>query len=293
MTSQEVWGAWSFDPLPTAAVVVFGTLYLAALRRAGRVGLLGRGRPGPRPWCFYLGLAIVIVALQGPPDSLGESSFSAHMVQHLLLQMVAAPLLLLGAPVLLVLQADPPWLPRRVVARAVGSRAVGWLTRPGIAFAAFAVVMVGTHLSPFYDLALHHERVHQLEHVAYLVTALMFWWPVIGVEPSRHRMTPPAQVFYLFLAMPVMALLGMSIAGSDRVMYEYYAANPPPWSTPLQDQHTAGTLLWVAGMFTTVPAIAAVAWRGLAEDARRQERREAYVERRETGASGAVGRRAS
>lgn len=279
MTTGQLLSTWALDPVPSAGVVVAGGLYLHAWRT--RPHRPGRGRTGdvhggllrPRPLAFGLGLLTLVVALDGPPDVFSGSSFLAHMVQHLLLQLVAAPLLLLGGPVAVVLRADPPWFRRRVLVRLLRSRWVQLLTNPVTTLAAFAAVLVGSHLSPLYELALQHEGVHELEHLGYFVTALLFWWPAIGVDPAPRRMAHPARLLYLFLAMPVMAFLGVAIAGSRHVLYAAYLADPPPWgATPLADQRAAGTLMWVGAMFTVVPAMAAVLWQWLDEDGRRQQR---------------------
>jgi putative membrane protein len=252
-------------------VVVTWALYVAAARKVRAVR--PQRFPRRRVALFGAGLAVVLLAVDGPPDVLSDTSFSAHMVQHLLLQTVAAPLLVLGAPLSVVLRADPPWLRRRLLTRLLRTDAVRVLTHPVTTLGAFLVVLVGTHLSPLYDVALEHERVHQLEHVLYLVTAVLFWWTAIGVDPAPHRVSYPARLLYLFLAMPGTAFLGIAIANAGKVMYPHYAANRPPWSwTPLHDQEVAGTLMWVAGMFTIVPALAFILLTWLEEDARRQTR---------------------
>lgn len=281
MTAAAVLAAWAWDPVPTLAVLVTAVLYASAWRRATRLAARRRGRgdrpacPRSRSVCFALGLLAVVVAVDGPPDSLAESSFLAHMTQHMLLQMVAAPLLLLGGPVGLLLRADTGWCPRRMVVRVLRSSPVRVLTHPVTAFSLFTLVLVGTHLSPLYELALEHEGVHQVEHLGYLLTALLFWWPAIGVDPAPHRMSHPARLLYLFMSMPVTALLGVAIAVTDRVLYPTYLVNLPPWGgSALADQHAAGTLMWVSGMFTIVPAMAVVLWGWLEEDSARQRRAE-------------------
>lgn len=280
VTVHGVLAAWQFDPTPTLGVAIAGLLYLAARRRLtrDREGVLRHSARSPNRLLFFLaGLLAIVVAVDGPPDVLSDAgAFSAHMVQHLLLQMVAAPLLLLGAPVSVVLRADPPWLRRHVLVAILRSRAVRVLTHPVTALALFAVFLVGSHLSPLYNLALEREWVHEIEHICYLLTALLFWWPALGVDPAPQRIGYPARLLYLFLAMPVTAFLGVAIASAPHVMYPYYLAHPPPWgSTPLADQRLAGTLMWVSGMFTIVPAMAAVLLRWLDEDARRQARSDA------------------
>ena len=222
---------------------------------------------------FGSGLVVVLVAVDGPPDVLSDTSFSAHMVQHLLLQMVAAPLLVLGAPLSVVLRADPPWLRRRLLTRLLRTDAVRVLTHPVTTLGAFLVVLIGTHLTPLYEVALEHERVHQVEHLVYLVTAVLFWWTAIGVDPAPHRLSYPARLLHLFLAMPGTAFLGVAIANAGKVMYPHYAANPPRWDwTPLHDQAVAGTLMWVSGMFTIVPALAFLLLKWLEDDDHRQAR---------------------
>jgi putative membrane protein len=271
--------AWAYDPVPTIGAAVAALGYVAARRRlrrgpdtAGARSFAGRGRM----LCFGAGLLAVVIAVDGPPDVLSGVSLSAHMVQHLLLQLVAPPLLLLGAPLSLLLRADPPWLPRRALVRVLRSRPVRVLAHPLTALALFTVVLVGSHLTPLYNLTLEEERLHELEHVAFFVTALLFWWPALGVDPAPHRLSYPARLLYLFLAMPVMAYLGLAIANATRIIYPYYATHPPPWgASPLQDQGDAGTIMWVAGTFTLIPAIAVVLLRWLDEDARQQARREA------------------
>lgn len=295
MTTGHVLAAWALDPVPSAGVVVAAGLYLHAWRARphrpglGSAGVVHRGVSRVRPLAFGLGLLALLVALDGPPDVFSESSFLAHMVQHLLLQLVAAPLLLLGGPVAVVLRADPPWFRRRLLVRLLRSRSVRVLTHPVTTLATFATVLVGSHLTPLYELALQHDGVHELEHLGYLATALLFWWPAIGVDPAPRRMAHPARLLYLFLAMPVMAFLGLAIASSRHVLYAAYLAQTPPWgATPMADQRAAGTLMWVAGMFTVVPAMAAVLWRWLDEDGRRQQRTDELARRTRRAGPGAV-----
>ncbi len=289
-TFQDVLTSWAFDPVPTVGIGVAGLGYIAARRRVASA----KHSEGASPWasrgrlaCFGAGLAAIIVAVDGPPDVLSGSSLTAHMVQHLLLQLVAAPLLLLGAPLGLLLRADPPWLSRRVLVRLLRSRPVSVLAHPVTALGVFAFVLVGSHLSPLYNLALEHDWLHELEHITFLVTALLFWWPAIGADPAPHRLSHPVRLLYLFLAMPVMAYLGLAIANSPRVLYPYYMVHLPPWGAgTLQDQGAAGTIMWIAGTFTMVPAMAVALLRWLDEDARKQARLDARLPSRAEPAEG-------
>jgi putative membrane protein len=268
----EALSTWQFDATPTAGVILAGLGYGLAWRRLpARRGHARRVRG--RGAAFGLGLLVLLLAVDGPPDGLADRSFAAHMVQHLLLQLVAAPLLVLGAPISLLLRADPPWLPRRLLGPVLRIRAVRVLSHPVLTFTAFAAALIGTHLSPLYDLTLRNASVHEVEHVVYLVTACMFWWPVVGTDPGPAKPSHPARLLYLLLSMPVMAFLGIAIAGSGQVLYPHYAQYPPPWgATPLQDQHVAGTLMWISGMLVVPPALALVLLRWLDHDERETAR---------------------
>ena len=284
-TFQDALTAWAFDPVPTFGVGVAAAVYIAARQRLSRGSHRAGGRG--RMACFGAGLLAIIVAVDGPPDVLSDASFSAHMVQHLLLQLVAAPLLLLGGPLVLLLRADPPWLPRRVLSPVLRSRTVRVLAHPVTALGVFTVVLVGAHLSPLFNLALEHDWIHELEHVAFLVTAVLFWWPAIGVNPAPHRLRYPARLLYMLLEMPVMAYLGLAIANSSRVLYPYYAVHLPPWgASALQDQGVGGTMMWVAGTFTMIPVMTVLLLRWLDEDERRQARLDARLSRPAVPAGG-------
>ena len=276
--------AWAFDPVPTIGACVAAYGYVTVWRRvrgsphAGMRSHAGRGRL----ICFCAGLLAIVVAVDGPPDVLADVSLSAHMIQHLLLQLAAPPLLLLGAPLGLLLRADPRWLPRRTLVRLLRSRPVRVLAHPVTALSLFTIVLIGAHLTPLYNLALEHEWLHELEHVAFFVTALLFWWPAIGVDPAPHRLSYPARLLYLFLDMPVMAYLGLAIANASYVLYPHYAGQQTPWgANALQDQGVAGTIMWVSGTFTMIPAMAVVFLRWLDDDARKQARAEGQAARRQ------------
>ncbi|HEY7223936.1 MAG TPA: cytochrome c oxidase assembly protein [Micromonosporaceae bacterium] len=265
-----VLAAWGLDPVPTAGIGLAALAYLAAWWRLSRAGV---GWPAGRAALFGAGLLALVVAVDGPPDALAEESFSMHMAQHLLIMMVAAPLLVLAGPVWLVLRADPRWLPRSVLAPVVRSRPARVLTHPLLAFGLLAMVLVLSHLSGFYEAALESPRVHEAEHIAYLAAAVLFWSTTIGSEPIGRPLSAPARMFLLLLMMPVMALLGLAIAEADQLLYPYYGDNPPPWgATPMADQHLAGTLMWTVGMIIMPVPLAVLLRRWFDEDERAHAR---------------------
>ncbi len=224
---------------------------------------------------FTSGLLVVAGALTGPLSTYASLFLSVHMGQHMLLQMVAPPLLLLGAPITLLLRSDPPWVRRQAVLSVLRSRTMKVVTHPVTTFAAFAGSLVLTHLSPFYEATLTNEPVHVLEHILFLGTGLLFWLQVVDADPLPHRQGAPARLLYLFLAMPVMALVGSVLAESSAPLYHYYASLPPPWGPQaLTDQHRAGAMMWEFGIFVIAPVMGRTLMRWLEREERDQSRYE-------------------
>jgi putative membrane protein len=279
----DVLRSWRFDPIVVAATILAGFLYLRAVRRVW----LRRGRsvfPRGRAICFMGGLAAVLLAMESPIHTYSGSLLSVHMAQHLVLTMVAAPLLVLGAPVTLALEAASSRTRRRFLLPVLHSRTVRVVGSPVFGWAAFAVVMWGAHSPSLYDAALRNEGLHTLEHAAFLASALLFWWPVVGLDPNPARLSHPGRLLYLFLAMPVMAILGLAVYSSDRLLYPHYAvASALIGVSPVADQHLAGALMWEGGMLVMVVALAAV----LLDWMRRDEREAERVDARLARASGA------
>jgi putative copper resistance protein D len=246
------------DPAITLPLVVTGLIYGAGVRRCRQIRGLG-GFPRSRVLFFGAGLAVTYVALQGPIDAQADLLFSVHMVQHLLLTMVAAPLLVLGTPVTLALRASSPRARRRVLLPILKSRAVRVVANPLVGWSVFILVMWGSHFTSFYEAAIRNDGVHALEHVAYLVSAMLFWLPVVGLDPIPSRLSHAARLLYLFLAMPQMAFLGLAIYSSDHLLYQHYATVAGATSaSALADQHLAGVVMWEGSMLLMVLALAAV-----------------------------------
>jgi putative copper resistance protein D len=267
--------AWRLDPLPLAGAAVAAIAYLWA------VGSVSIAHPGNRPagWrsaAFLAGLAAILLALVSPIEAYEGQLFSVHMVQHLLLELVAAPLLLLGAPVTLALRAASPSVRRRLLT-VLHSRAVAIVSFPLLAWVLFAAVNWGWHLSSLYDEALENAPLHYLQHASFLVAALLFWWPVIGADPSRWRLPYPVRLFYLFLAMPQNSFLGVALMSAPAVLYSHYLTNLRAWGpTALADQTMGGILMWVVGdvVFLLAMGCVVAAW------VRHEDRRTARLDAR-------------
>jgi cytochrome c oxidase assembly factor CtaG len=226
----------------------------AALYAWGWLRVARAGRPFPRfaPLAFGGGLAVVAAALIGPLDDLSDASLSWHMVQHLALITLAAPLLLMGAPVRLTLAA----LPARgatVLARALNSAPMRVVDSPLFGLALLTVVLYGTHFSPLYERALENETVHAWMHVLYLVTALIYWNPIFAIAPAPHAPSHPVRLLALFLSLPMSAFLGFRFYVTNRVLYAHYAARPGA----LDDQMNAGAVMW---MSAGTPVLLALLW---------------------------------
>lgn len=256
-----VLGGWSFEPLPMALAAAAVGLYVwAALTRV-------------RHWrvahtlSFVAGVLAVVFALGSGLDRYGDDLLSLHMVQHLVLTLVAPPLLIAGRPLELALRAGR---------RGVLGPLVRWNVPPLAAWAAFVVVMAGTHLPPFYDAAVRHPLLHELEHALYLASAILFWVPL--VEP-RQPLGMVGRLLYLMLAMPVMGAIGVVLDESRSLVYPVYAAPARALHvSALADQSRAGAIMWVAGTVLMAAAALVVAWLALAREEERARRREAYEE---------------
>ena len=266
--------AWTFDPLPLFGILAGAVGYAWLVRRVAR-----RHPDNPVPqirhWAWAGGLAAVALALLSPIETYSGALLTVHMIQHLLLQFVAAPLFLLAAPVTLVLRAAAPWARARIL-DILHSWPVRAATFPLVAWFIFAAVNWGWHLSDLYDTALEVEWVHVIEHLTMFGAALLFWFPVVGADPGPWRLPYPVRLFYLFLAMPQSSFLGVAIMNAAEVLYPHYATAVRDWGPdPLVDQQAAGTLMWVWGDLTFLLAMLLVIVAWVRDEERRNARREA------------------
>jgi cytochrome c oxidase assembly factor CtaG len=250
---------WQFAPVVTAFAVLAAALYLWGVARV-------RVRHPARPWplwrtlVFLLGLLVIAVATMSGVGSYDDTLFWDHMVQHLLLLMVAPPLLVSGQPMTLLLHASRnpvhTW-----AKRALRSRAVHWVTWPLLGTALYAATVVGTHLTSFMSYVESNATVHQAEHVLFLVVGYLYFLPLIGKEPIGWRVAYPLRLFLLFLAMPVDAFTGV-VLGS-MTTDPFHAMEPRPWGpSPVQDLHDGGAVMWIGGAAIMLVLILAVffAW---------------------------------
>jgi putative copper resistance protein D len=266
---------WSFEPALVLPLIVTTWLWVRAVRR---VNAAHPDNPVPRRRSvFFLGgLLTIAIALQSGIERYDTTLFSIHMVQHILLTLVAAPLIALGAPVTLLLRVATPAVRRRWILPVLHSRVLRILSFPVVAWIALAAVMWGTHFSALFDIALENRSVHDLEHVLYLVAGLLFWWPAVGLDPSPWRMNHPVRALYVFLQMPQNTLLAVIILNATAPLYQHYATLVRPWGpTALLDQQYAAGIMWLSGDLLFIAAMAAI----MAGWMRHEERQTARAER--------------
>ncbi len=250
MTTAHLFAiAWSPDPSVIGGSVALAVAYLAWVRR----------NLNARAIVFLAGVAVMLFTLVGPLDRIGELYlFSVHMVQHLLLILVVPPLLLWGLP---------PEATRRLLRVAAVARVERVLGRPLVALPVAIATLWGWHLPGAYDLALRNESVHALEHLLFLATATMFWWPVLRPDKER-RLSPPAAMAYLFAGMASDAGLGVALTFSPTPLYAFYAHPPDPYGalpmiretwrvSVLGDQQMGGLAMWIPGGIFYIVAILA------------------------------------
>jgi cytochrome c oxidase assembly factor CtaG len=250
---------WHADPAVLAVLLAAALLYLRGVRR---VHAAGRAWPRRRTACFLAGLAVLEIALQSAVDTWDIHVFSVHVAQHMLLSMLAPPLLALGAPITLTLMSSSTAVRRRVV-RVVHSAPVRLFGHPLLAWLIFTLSLYALYYSPLFGLSLRNEPVHRLVHLHFVAAGLLFWWPIVAVDPTRWRLHPAARLGYLFLMLPFHAFLGVALMSTAGLLAPEMALLAPEWLLdPLADQHAGGGILWAVGDLVSVVAALGimVAW---------------------------------
>ena len=245
------WTAWHGHPSIIAGLLVLTGAYLLGvgpLRRRYRwAQRIGAGQVT----AFLTGVLVIFIALLSPLHELGDSYLlSAHMVQHLLLTLVVPPLLLMGTP---------PWLIRPLFRSPKVLGIARYLTLPVVAFILFNTVFMIWHVPALYDFALRELGIHILEHLMFIIAAVIMWWPVLSPLPELPRSSYLVQMLYLFLLPTVPAVLGAIITFSDGVLYEWYAQAPRIWDVSAHtDQQVGGIIMWVPGGLAFLLTLVAV-----------------------------------
>src|SRR6266704_1785440 len=254
-TLRSVLLDWSFDPLVAVPLLAVAVLYLR-----GRQRIVGRGQrwPAQRTACFLSGLGMIALALQSPIERYDTALVSVHASQHLLLMTTS------------------PQVRKRIV-RVVHSPPVRIIGYPLVAWVLFTMTLYALYFSPLFDLSLRNQYVHDAIHLHFIAVGLLFWWPVVGVDPTRWRLHHLARVLYVFLMVPFHAFLGVAIMNSGHLLAPSLGAFVRTWGpTPLADQQAGGAIMWGAGDIISLVAVIAIlaSWASYEEKvAAREDRR--------------------
>jgi putative membrane protein len=261
---------WSLEPTVPLGLAALVAAYVVAWRR----GLLSDdddvsawvGTPRTRPWFFGAGVLVGLVALLSPIDTGGDRYlFSLHMVQHLLLMMVAPPLCILGIAGMRP-RPGPPGRWRAVWA---------WLVNPWSATLIFSAVLLVWHIPALYDATLTTEPIHVVEHLSFIAVGVIFWWAIIdplrGADRRRWVGTFAKIAMLVGSGIPPTAL-GLLFTIAPRPFYDFYARAPRLWGlTPVTDQQLAGVVMFGAGNLIYFAAVVMVFWRLFGDPARDEE----------------------
>jgi putative membrane protein len=270
MSTQSALIDWQGDLSVLIGVGVVLVAYAAAWKNLRPEG------SGVSRWkvaSFVLGAGAVLLALYSPLHDLSDHFlFSAHMLQHLLLVMAMPILLLLGTP---------GWLVDPVLRIPAARRVARVLTLPPVAFFLFNLAFASSHMPAFYDLVLGEHALHTLEHLVFMGTAVLLWWPVFSPSAEVPRIPTPPQILYLFLQTFPMMMVGAMVTDARAPLYQPYTDAPRVWDiSPLADQQAGGLLMWIGATAIYLLVITIIFFRWAARE-----------ERKEPGLSHAVARR--
>jgi putative copper resistance protein D len=242
---NEFLASGTFDLFFLVNLLLAAGWYAWAVRRVRKTGTWSRWASS----CFYIALALLALTYLGPIAAWSHTFFWAHMTQHLVVMMVVAPLLVLSNPVTLAFRASSAATRRRWVVPILRSRAVRILTNPWVTWVLFAGALLGTHFTPFYDLALrNHDLDYFVEQPLYLIAALLFYFPLIGSNLQPRRPSHAVRLLSLGTMMFPEALVGAVIYFASVPLYSAFDTVRPFGLSVLDDQRLAGGLMWALVM---------------------------------------------
>jgi putative membrane protein len=254
----NLWLAWTLDPVLLLELAALLGAYLYAMgpfrKRLGVTEPLDRARI---TW-FTLGWLTLVFALVSPLDRLSDDYlFSAHMIQHMLIAIVAPPLLLLGLPA---------WLLAPLFKREAVRRVARWAALPVVAFGLLQADLWLWHAPALYDLTLANDTVHVIEHLSFFVFGLLFWLPVMSPTLAIPRMSKGFAILYLFVACQPMVALGALITFAAQPLYTPYVSAPRVWGlSPLEDQQLGGLIMWLPTNIPYLIALSVIFFQWVAE----------------------------
>ena len=254
---QMSWLKWSIHPSTVIGLAALGAIYLWRARQAGE----GERVTGARKISFFSALFLIFASLNGPLHDLSDDYlFSAHMVQHLILTLAMPPLMIVGVP---------GWMLRPLLRNRVLGPIGRKITKPVWCFTIFNLTIAVWHLPMFYNAAMANHNIHILEHLLFMATAVLMWWPLTSQLPELPRLPYPGQMLYCFLMSIPMSIVAVYITMADQILYPAYSAAPRilPLS-PMEDQLLGGLIMWVPGglIFVIIMSVVFFKWSASGED---------------------------
>jgi putative membrane protein len=270
-TFARMLGSWQLDPGVLVLCAATAGLYWWGVVRSPRHW------PRWRAVSFMAGLLVLVTALLSGIDAYSDELLSVHVVQHLLLILLAPVLLLWGAPVRLALSACSP-AGRSTIGGVLRRRWVRVLTRPACGFVLFTVVVLATHLTGLYEVALTDPTVHAFEHAAFFFSGILFLLPILAADPVPHPPSAIARFSWLMAAMTVMFIPAAVFMFDERVRYPFYLVPARALHvSALENQHAAGMIMLFAGGVAMAALAIVVAMEAMIREERRQLRRDTYL----------------
>ena len=272
------WSRWPIHPSTLIGCLLLLGAYFAGIGPLRRKYNWASGVPIWQPVCFTSGVLILFVSLNGPLHELSDFYlFSAHMVQHLLLTLIMAPLLLVGTP---------DWLLRALIRNTIGFKVARVITGPLIAFGIYNIVFSGWHFPMFYNWALEDHNVHIVQHLMFISAAVLMWWPVVEPLPELSRLITPLRMVYLFALSIPMSVVSALITLTDTVLYQWYQDAERVFAlTAIEDQQLGGLIMWVPGALIFWVAISILFYRWATEANREEETARAQLRTASTSAT--------
>lgn len=271
--------AWEWSWGAAIPIVLAVVMYVWGVRRLTR---RGDRWPIARTISFLVGMALMAFALMGFLGAYDTVLFSIHMVQHMIITMIAPVAIAMSAPITLALRVLPS-SPRRTLLRVIHSWVAKALLFPVVTF----IVMVGTpfalYLTGMYDYTLNNDWAHDLLHLWMVVMGVAFFIPLLGVDPAPFQLPYPLRILLFFLTMPFHAFLGTAIMGASRLIGEHwYESFGRTWGLSIRDdQVLSGAILWSTGDFTMWVAMSAIVVQWVRANRRETARIDRELDRQE------------
>ena len=284
---EQVLSAWNLEPLPVVAIALTGLVYgigVWALRRRGDRWPVGRTAS------FVLGgLGSLLAATNSSLATYDTVLLSMHMVQHMMLSMVAPIFLALGAPVTLALRSLPQ-RPRQVVLNVLHSRLAAVVASPPVAFAFFILSPWALYFSGWYPATLESPPLHELLHLHFVLVGCLFFWPLLGLDPMPGRVAYPLRMLTVFATLPFHAFLGVTLMTMEEVIArDWYYSFDRDWSpSPVNDQYLAGGILWGAGDIVGLVMFGVLFVQWVRQSTREAAREDRRLDREEAAAAAAA-----